>query len=108
MFAKLSVPCDMDIYFSVIGPSLVVISHFYHEWPCLPTNDPVLSSMPIRNHHSLAFQPPLARTDIYKFSFSSYYKRLEVLDKPLIYASEGEEDSVTKFTSLLRARDKLS
>ena len=36
----------------------------------IPTDDLVPPNRRTRNHHSLAFQTPLARTDIYKSSFS--------------------------------------
>ena len=35
----------------------------------IPTNDLVPPIRHVRNHHSLAFQPPFANTDIYKHSF---------------------------------------
>ena len=65
----------------------------------IPTNDLVPPIRHVRNHHSLAFQTPFANTDIYKCSFFPqtirYWNSL----------TEGAEDSVAKFTSLVRARD---
>ena len=59
-----------------------------------------------RNHHSLAFQTPLAGTDIYKSSFFPQTIRdWNSLTDSLISASGCAEDSVTMFTSLVRARD---
>ena len=59
-----------------------------------------------RNHHSLAFQVSMARTDIYKSSFFPQTIRdWNSLTDSLISASECAVDSVTKFTSLVRARD---
>ena len=55
-------------------------------------------------HHSLAFQTPLAGTNIYKPSFFPQTIRdWNSLTDSLISASECAEDSVTKFTSLVRA-----
>ena len=59
-----------------------------------------------RNHHSLAFQIPMAGTDIYKSSFFPQTIRdWNLVTDSLITASECAVDSVTKFTSLVRARD---
>ena len=56
-----------------------------------------------RTHHSLAFQTPLAATDIYKSSFFPQIIRdWNSLTDSLISASECAEDSVTTFTSLVR------
>ena len=58
------------------------------------------------NHHSLAFQIPMARTDIYKSSFfPQTIRRWNLLTASFISASECAVDSVTKFTSLVRARN---
>ena len=60
----------------------------------------------VRNHHSLAFQPPFANTDIYKSSFFSQTIRdWNALTDSFLSAAECAEDSVAKFTSLVRARD---
>ena len=72
----------------------------------IPTNDLVPPIRRTRNHHSLAFQTPLAGTDIYKSSFFPQTIRdCNFLTDSLISASECAVDSVTKFTSLVRARD---
>ena len=72
----------------------------------IPINDLVPPSRRTRNHHSLTFQTPLAGTDIYKSSFFPQTIRdWNSLEDSLISAAEGAEDSVTKFTSLIRARD---
>ena len=72
----------------------------------IPTNDLVPPLRHTRNHHSLAFHIPMAGTDIYKFSFFPQTIRdRNLLTDSLISASECAVDSVTKFTSLLRARD---
>ena len=58
------------------------------------------------NHHSLPFQTPFANTDIYKCSFFPQTIRdWNSLTDTLLSAAEVAEDSVAKFTSLVRARD---
>ena len=59
-----------------------------------------------RNDHSMAYQVPIANTDIYKCSFPPQTIRdcNSLLDS-LISSAEGAEDGVAKFTSLVRARD---
>ena len=75
----------------------------------IPTNDLVPPIRHTRNHHSLAFQTPLAWTDICKSSFFPQTTReWNSLAGSLISASEYAEDSVAKFTSLVRARDYSS
>ena len=72
----------------------------------IPTNDLVPQIRRTRNHHSLAFQFPMAGTDIYKSSFFPQTIRdWNLLTDSLISASECAVDSVTKFASLVRARD---
>ena len=72
----------------------------------IPTNDLVPPIRRTRNHHSLAFQIPMAGTDIYKSSFFPQTIRdWNLLTDSLISTSECAVDSVTKFTSLVRARD---
>ena len=74
----------------------------------IPMDDLVPPNRRTRNHHSLAFQTPLAGTDIYKSSFSPQTIRdWNSFTVSLISASESAEDSVTTFTSLVRARDYL-
>ena len=61
-----------------------------------------------RNHHSLAFQIPSASKDIYKYSFFPQTIRdWNDLPESLISSSELSDDSIFKFTSLVRARYKL-
>ena len=72
----------------------------------IPTNDLFPLTRRTRNHHSLAFQIPVAGTDIYKSSFFPQTIRdRNSLTDSLIYASVCAVDSVTKFTSLMRAWD---
>ena len=53
-----------------------------------------------RNQHSMAFQTPIANTDVYKVSFLP-----QTIRDSLISSAEDAEDCVAKFTSLVRARD---
>ena len=72
----------------------------------IPTNDLVSPIRHVRNHHSLAFQTPFANTDNYKCRvFPLTIRDWNSLTDPLLSAAEGAEDSVAKFTSLVRARD---
>ena len=72
----------------------------------IPTNDLIPPIRRTRNHHSLAFQIPMAGTDIYKSSFFPQTIRdWNLLTDSLISASECTVDSITKFTGLVRARD---
>ena len=59
-----------------------------------------------RNQHSLAFQIPFASKDVYKYSFFPQTIRdWNDLPESLISSSELSDDSVSKFTLLVRARD---
>ena len=54
----------------------------------------------------MAFQTPIANTDIYKDSFFPQTIRdWNALPDSLISSAEDAEDCVAKFTSLVRARD---
>ena len=72
----------------------------------IPTDDLISKSRLGRNQHSLAFQIPSARKDVYKYSFFPQTIRdWNDLPESLISSSELSDDSVSKFTSLVRARD---
>ena len=59
-----------------------------------------------RNQHSLAFQTPIANTDVYKGSvFPQTIRDRNALPDSLISSAEDAEDCVAKFTSLVRARN---
>ena len=59
-----------------------------------------------RNQHSMAFQPPIANTDVYKGSFFPQTIRdWNALPDSLISSAEDAEDCFAKFISLGRARD---
>ena len=73
---------------------------------CIPTDDPIPKTRRGRNQHSMAFQTPIANTDVYKGSFFPQTIRdWNALPYSLISAAEDAEDYVAKFTSLVRARD---
>ena len=72
----------------------------------IPTNDLAPPIRHVRNHHSLAFQTPFANTDIYKCNiFPQTSRDWNSFTDPLLSAAESAEDSVAKFTSLVRAKD---
>ena len=73
----------------------------------VPTDDLIPKTRCCRNQHSMAFQTPIANTDVYKDSFSPPpdYQGLECPPDSLISSAEDAEDCVAKFTSLVRARD---
>ena len=54
----------------------------------------------------MAFQTPTANTDVYKgSSFPQTIRDWNAVADSLISSAEDAEDCVTKFTSLVRARD---
>ena len=59
------------------------------------------------NDHSMAYQVPIANTDIYECSFPppQTIRNWNAFPDSLISSAEGAEDGVSKFTSLVRARD---
>ena len=72
----------------------------------IPTDDLIPKTRRGRNQHSLAFQIPSASKDVYKYSFFPQTIRdWNDLPESLISSSELSDDSVSKFTSLVRARD---
>ena len=72
----------------------------------IPTDDLIPKTRRGRNQHSLAFQIPSASKDVYKYSvFLQTIKDWNDLPEPLSYSSELSDDSISKFPSLVRARD---
>ena len=72
----------------------------------IPTDDLIPKTRRGRNQHSLAFQIPSASKDVYMYSFFPQTIRdWNNLPESLISSSELSDDSVSKFTSLVRARD---
>ena len=69
------------------------------------TDDLIPKTRRCRNQHSVAFQTPIANTDVYKGSFSPQTNRdWNALPDSLISSAEDAEECVAKFTSLVRAR----
>ena len=72
----------------------------------VPTDDLIPKTRLCRNQHSMAFQTPIANTDVYKGSFFPQTIRdWNALPDSLISSAEDAEGCVAKFTSLVRARD---
>ena len=72
----------------------------------IPTDDLIPKTRRGRNQHSLAFQIPSASKDIYMYSFFPQTIRdWNDLPESLISSSELSDDSISKFTSLVRARN---
>ena len=72
----------------------------------IPTDDLIPKTRCCRNQHSMAFQTPIANTDVYKGSFFPQTIRdWNALPDSLISSAEDAEDCVAKFISLVRARD---
>ena len=72
----------------------------------IPTDDLIPKTRCARNQHSSAFKIPSASKDVYKYSFFPQTIR-DSNDLPefLISSSGLSDDSESKFTSLVRARD---
>ena len=72
----------------------------------VPTDDLIPKTRRCRNQHTMAFQTPIANTDVYKSSFFPRTIRdWNALPDSLISFAEDAADCVAKFTSLVRARD---
>ena len=72
----------------------------------IPTDDLIPKTRRGRNQPSLAFQIPSASKDVYKYSFLPQTIRdWNDLPESLISSAELSDDSVSKFTPLVRARD---
>ena len=72
----------------------------------IPTDDLIPKTRRGRNQHSLVCQIPSASKDVYTYSFFLQTIRdWNDLPESLISSSELSDDSVSKFASLVRARD---
>ena len=72
----------------------------------VPTDYLIPKTRRCRNQHSMAFQTPIANTDVYKGSFFPQTIRdWNTLPDSMISSAEDAEDCVAKFTCLVRARD---
>ena len=70
----------------------------------VPTDDLIPKTRRCRNQHSMAFQIPIANTDVYKGSFFPQNIRAwNALPDSLISSAEDVEDCIAKFASLVRA-----
>ena len=68
--------------------------------------DLILKTRRCRNQHPMAFQTPIANTDVYKGSFfPQTIRNWNALSDSPISSAEEAEDCIAKFTSLMRARD---
>ena len=72
----------------------------------VPTDDIIPKTRRCRNQHSMAFQTPIANTDVYKGSFfPKTIRNLNALPDSLTSSAENAEVCVAKLVSLVRARD---
>ena len=72
----------------------------------IPTDDLIPKNRRCRNQHSLVFQIPTASIDAFlKSFFPQTIRDWNVLPDSLISSAELSDDCVSKFTSLVRARD---
>ena len=72
----------------------------------IPTDDLIPLVRCCRNDHSMAYQVPIANTNIYKCSiFPQTIRDWNALPDSLVSSAEGAEDGVAKFTSPVKARD---
>ena len=70
------------------------------------TNNLVLPIKHVRKHHFFGISTPFANIDIYKSSFFSQTIRdWNSLTDSLLSVAKDAEESVAKFTFLVRARD---
>ena len=82
------------------------IDLYYYIKVLKPTDDIIPKTRRGRNQHSMAFQTPIANTDVYKASFfPQTIRNWNALPDSLISSDEDAEDCVAKFTSLVRGKD---
>ena len=85
---------------------LILLYKCLKEKASVPTDDLIPKTRRCRTQHSMAFQTPIANTDVYKGSFFPQTIRdWNALPDSLISSAEDAEDCAAKFTSLVRARD---
>ena len=93
----------------VNGLAVLCRSGWFHSASCLSrgrTQVLIPKTRRCRNQQSMAFQTPIANTDVYKGSFfPKTIKDWNALPDSLISSAEDAEDCVAKVTSLVRARD---
>ena len=72
----------------------------------IPIDDLIHKTRSCRNQHSLSFQIPPVSKDAYKYSlFPQAIRDWNNLPESLFSSSEMSDDCVSKFESLVRARD---
>ena len=72
----------------------------------IPTDDLIPKNRRCRNQHSMVFQIPSASKDAYKKGlFPQTIGDWNALPDSLISSAELSDDCISKFTSLVRARD---
>ena len=72
----------------------------------VPTGNNIPKTRRCKNQHSMAFQTPIANTDVYEGSFFPQTTRdWNALPDSLISSAEEAKDFVAKFTSMVRAGD---
>ena len=100
-------PCKPQFYYIKVGCKGVFVTRKGLKGKArIPTDDLVPKNRRCRNQHSLVFQIPSASIDAYKKSFFPQSIRdWNVLPDFLISSAELSDDCVSKFTSLVRARD---
>ena len=87
------------------GSKLILLFKGLKGRASIPCDDLQSSNRRSRNQHPVAFQVPYARTDIYKYSFFPVtIKDWNALPASIISSAESSEDSVVRFTSLVRSR----
>ena len=85
--------------------SLILLYKGFKGKASVPTDDLIPKTRRCRNQHSMAFQTPIANTDVYKGSFFPQTIRdWNALPDSLISSAEDAEDCVAKITSLVTGR----
>ena len=88
------------------GNRLILLYKGLKDKASVPTDDLIPKTRRCRNQHSMAFQTPIANTDVYKGSFfPQTIRNWNTLLDSLISSAEDAEDCVAKISSLVRARD---
>ena len=83
-----------------------IIDSYCYTKARIPTGDLISKTRHCRNQHSTAFQIPSASVEAYRCSFFPQTIRdWNVLPDSLISSAELSDDCVSKFASLVRARD---
>ena len=88
------------------GSKLILLFKGLKGRASIPCDDLQPPNRRSRNQHPMAIQVPNARTDIYKYSFfPDTIRNWNALPAAIISSAESSEDTVARFTSLVRSRD---